>query len=133
MQIRNTHINRWMSNGNLCTPHRQKPLSLKYLSQRLDRIRRDGNRLLLIRDGAEKEIICVDDLVRRVLSEWVVVQGKCLKRDFQRSFSHRFKGARETDVAWILNQLHGLESARTTLLQIHTQGELLLSDESVES
>ena len=86
-----------------------------------------------MRDGTDKEIICVDDLVRRVLSEWVVVRGKCVKRDFQRSFSHRFEGARETDVAWILSQLHGLESARTTLSLIHIQGKLLLSDESVES
>jgi hypothetical protein len=59
--------------------------------------------------------------------------GKCVKGDLQRSFSHRFEGARETDVAWILSQLHGLESARTTLSQIHIQGKLLLSDESVES
>jgi hypothetical protein len=122
-----------MSNGNLRTPHRQKSLSSKYLSQRPDRIRRDGNRWLLARDGTEKEIICVDDLVRRVLLEWAVVRGKCIKRDFQRTFSQRFEGARVTDVAWILTQLQGLESACTTLSQIHIQGKLLLSNENLES
>ena len=116
----------WMSNGNLRTPHRQKSLSSKYLSQRPDRVRRDGNRWLLIRNGTEKEIICVDGLVRRVLSEWVVVLGNCVKRDFQRTFSQRFEGARETDVAWILSQLQGLESACTTPSEIYIQGKLLL-------
>jgi hypothetical protein len=28
-----------------------------------------------MRDGTEKKMICVDDLVRRILSEWVVVRA----------------------------------------------------------
>jgi hypothetical protein len=66
----------------------------------------------------------VDDLVRRVLSEWVK-SDKCRKREFQRTFPQRFAGAREADVAWILDQLQGLESAQS---QDHIQGKLLLTN-----
>ena len=54
----------------------------------------------------------MDDLVRRVLPEWVRLD-KCRKREFQRTFSQRFAVAREADVAWILDQLQGLESAQS--------------------